>query len=91
MHSLLTWRTFLCALAGSLLFVPLVAEGQSAARVYQIGILTLGPTGPRPNVWWQPFIAELRELNYVEGRNLTIMYSGAAPSPTVSRVSRPTL
>ena len=80
-HSMFGRGALLCALAGSLLVAPLAAEGQSAGRVYQVGILTLGPAGPRPSIWWQPFIAELRELNYVEGRNLVIMYSGADAKP----------
>ena len=33
-------------------------------------ILSLGVAGQRPTIWWQPLIEELRELNYVEGRNL---------------------
>jgi putative tryptophan/tyrosine transport system substrate-binding protein len=67
--------------AVGLIFAPLAAEAQSAGRIYQIGILTLGPAGPRPSIWWQPFIAELGELNYVEGRNLVITYAGADTKP----------
>ena len=47
----------------------------------QIGILTLGVTGPRATHWWQPFIDELRELHYVEGNNLLITYLGADAQP----------
>jgi putative tryptophan/tyrosine transport system substrate-binding protein len=81
MHSLLACCTVLCALVGDLLLGALAAEGPSAGRAYQVGILTLGPAGPGPSGWWQPFIAELRQLNYVEGRNLTIMYAGAEAKP----------
>jgi putative ABC transport system substrate-binding protein len=63
------------------LVAPLTAEAQPTRRVYQVGILTLGPAGPQPSIWWQPFIAELRELHYVEGRNLVITYSGADAKP----------
>src|SRR5437867_9185534 len=81
MHSMLACGTLLCALAGSLLFTPLAAEAQPAKRVYQVGILTLGPAASRPSVWWQAFLDELRELNYVEGHNLVITYGGADAKP----------
>ena len=61
----------------SLLAAPLVADAQQARRVYRIGILTLGPAGPRPTPWWGPFLEELRKLNYDEGRNLVVIYAGA--------------
>jgi putative ABC transport system substrate-binding protein len=64
-----------------LLIAPLAAEAQSAGRVYQVGILSLGAASPRPTSVWQPLIEELRELNYVEGRNLVITYSGAEAKP----------
>jgi ABC-type uncharacterized transport system substrate-binding protein len=64
-----------------MLVAPLAAEAQPAGRVYQVGILTLGPAGPRPSPWWQPFIAELHALHYVEGRNLIITYAGADATP----------
>ena len=78
---MLNRRLFITGVSASLFAAPLAAEGQSAGRVFQVGILTLGPAGPRPSIWWQPFIAELRELNYIEGRNLVIMYSGADAKP----------
>ena len=74
-------RAFIEAMAGGLLAAPLAAEAQSTERVYQVGILTLGSAGPRPSTWWQPFILELRNLNYVEGRNLVLRYSGADARP----------
>ncbi len=67
----------LFALAGSLLAAPLATDAQPAGSAYHVGILSLGAAGQRPGIWWQPFIEELRELNYVEGRNLVITYSGA--------------
>jgi hypothetical protein len=66
-------RFLLTSLAGAIA-VPLAAEAQPTERRYQIGILTLGPAEARPAAWWQPFLAELRELNYVEGRNLVLTY-----------------
>jgi len=67
----------LLALAGSLLTAPLATDAQPAASAYHVGILSLGASVQGPGLWWRPFIEELRELNYVEGRNLVITYSGA--------------
>ena len=74
-------REFVSALTFSLFAAPPAAKAQSAERVYQVGILTLGPAGQRPGTWWQPLIAELRELNYVEGHNLVLTSSGADARP----------
>jgi len=65
----------------SLLVVPRGARAQQARRVYRVGILTLGPAGPRPSAWWGPFSEELRKLNYDEGRNLVLIYAGADARP----------
>jgi hypothetical protein len=52
---------------------PLAAEGQTAGKVYRLGMLNLGaavPPGtydPRRDV-----VEVLRELGYVEGRNLEV-------------------
>ena len=70
-------RAFLAGAGAVLLAAPLAAEGQPAGSAYHVGILSLGVSGQRPGIWWQPFIEELRQLNYVEGRNLVITYSGA--------------
>src|SRR5947199_9776092 len=74
-------REFVSALTFSLFAAPPAAKAQSAERVYQVGILTLGPGGQRPGTWWQPLIAELRELNYVEGHSLVVRSSGADARP----------
>jgi len=72
-------RAFLGTLG--LLAAPHAAEAQPAGKVHRIGILTLGPAGSHPSVWWQPFIDGLRELNYVEGHTLAIAYAGADANP----------
>ena len=63
-------RTFLGVLANGLLAAPLAAEAQQAAKVPRIGYLGL-------NLATSPHVAEafrqgLRDLGYVEGRNLVI-------------------
>ena len=69
-------RTFLSAVTGSLLAAPLAAEAQPAGRVYTVGTLSLGfPDWAQD--WWQPFLEAMRELGYVEGRNLVMKRASA--------------
>jgi putative tryptophan/tyrosine transport system substrate-binding protein len=58
-------------LALSLLATPFAARAQETGRVYQVGLLTLG-TDPMRSGFWQRFLEAMRELNYVEGRNLIV-------------------
>ncbi len=58
-------RTFISSVTLALLAAPLAAEGQPAGRVYRIGILESSPL-------WEPFHQRLRELGYIEGRNLVV-------------------
>jgi putative ABC transport system substrate-binding protein len=64
-------RTFLAGTGSVLLAAPLVAEAQPAGRVYRIGFLSYRGCGVSldPN---GAFRQGLRELGYVEGRNLAI-------------------
>jgi putative ABC transport system substrate-binding protein len=67
-------RTFVVVL-GAVLASPLAAEAQQAGKVWRIGWLTEGPdVGPGRRVGADAFIAGLREVGYVEGRNLVIEY-----------------
>ena len=68
-------RTFLAGTGAVLLAAPLAAEAQQAAKVPRIGYLT----GNRATV---PLLREafrqgLRDLGYVEGRNVVIEYRDA--------------
>ena len=66
-------RTFIGTLTGGLLVPPLAAEGQPAGRVYRLGLLF--PIAPPPSETKSSAIlvpAALRELGYVEGRNLVV-------------------
>jgi len=58
-------RTFISGFTFGLLAAPLAAEAQPAGRVYRIGILESSPL-------WGPFHQRLRELGYIEGRNLVV-------------------
>ena len=69
-------RTFVFALTGGLLTVPLAVEAQPAAtRVPRIGFLALNPTA-NPHLQ-EAFLQGLRDLGYVEGRNVAIEYRDA--------------
>ena len=61
--------------------LPRAAGAQPAGRVFTVGTLSLAALDPaRPDAW-QPFVAALREFNYVEGRNLVLKraYGGGKP------------
>jgi putative tryptophan/tyrosine transport system substrate-binding protein len=68
-------RTFLCGLTLGTLAAPVAVEAQQAAKVYRIGFLSLrhGP-GPFEEVFRQA----LRELGWIEGRNVAFEYRWAA-------------
>ncbi len=68
-------RTFLWSLAGGLLATPLAAEAQQAAKVARIGYLA-GNLTASPHLP-EAFRQGLRDLGYVEGRNLVIEYRDA--------------
>jgi ABC-type uncharacterized transport system substrate-binding protein len=57
-------RAFITGL-GAALAAPLAAEAQQAGKVHRIGILEY-------SALWEPFRQRLRELGYVEGRNLVV-------------------
>jgi putative ABC transport system substrate-binding protein len=68
---------FITALA--ILAVPLAAHAQQASKVYRIGFL-----GDSPAAFSEPteaFRQGLRDLGYVEGRNITIEYRWAEGKP----------
>jgi putative tryptophan/tyrosine transport system substrate-binding protein len=52
--------------------VPLAAEAQQAAKVYHVGFLSVGGSPTTWRVGYRPFVQAMRDLNYVEGRNLVI-------------------
>jgi putative tryptophan/tyrosine transport system substrate-binding protein len=64
--------TLLLAFGG--LVVPVTAEAQEAAKVARIGVLS---SGSPPDPFVEAFKQGLRELGYVEGRNIRIEYRWA--------------
>ena len=67
-------RTFLAGTGAGLLAAPLAAEAQEAGKVARIGVLNSG-SPPAPFV--ESFKQGLRELGYVDGRNVSIEYRWA--------------
>ncbi len=66
-------RTFLVMIAGGLLTAPLAAEAQQPGKVYRIGWLaSTPPTTPEALRVWEAFTQGLRDLGYVEGKNILI-------------------
>ena len=73
-------RTFLAGMGVVLLAAPFAPEAQQAGRVYTIGILSLGFPDSGP-VWWEVFLGAMRDLNYVQGRNLLVRFAFASDQP----------
>jgi putative ABC transport system substrate-binding protein len=72
-------RTFLGCLAGSLLAAPLAAEAQEAPKVARIGWLAVN-LAANPQLR-EAFLQGLRDLGYVEGRNIVIEDRSAEGKP----------
>ena len=61
----------IAGLALGMLAAPLGAEAQQAGKVYRIGLLGRSPPATGGHLW-EAFLQGLRDLGYVEGRNLVI-------------------
>src|SRR6266446_7898123 len=72
-------RTFMAMLTGGIVVAPLAAEAQQAAKVARIGYLALN-LAAAPHLT-EAFRQGLRDLGYVEGRNLVIEYRSAEGKP----------
>jgi ABC-type uncharacterized transport system substrate-binding protein len=64
-------REFVALLGGAAAAWPFAAESQQAGGVYRIGFLR---NGPPPKTFIAGFRQGLRELGYIEGRNIAIEY-----------------
>jgi len=66
-------RKFIWAFAMGVLAVPKVAPAQLQANAFRIGMLGgSSPTSPEAAHIWGGFLQGMRELGYVEGRNIVI-------------------
>jgi putative ABC transport system substrate-binding protein len=70
-------RFLLTSLAGALT-APLGAGAQEPANVHQVGIVSSAANPGRLTVTWQAFPEAMREMGYVEGRNLVVRQAFAA-------------
>jgi putative ABC transport system substrate-binding protein len=73
-------RTFMAMLTGGLVAGPLATEAQQAGKVVRIGFLTMVNLAAAPHAP-EAFRQGLRDLGYVEGRNLVIEYRDAEGKP----------
>jgi putative tryptophan/tyrosine transport system substrate-binding protein len=64
-------RTFIGACGGSLLIARSEAEAQSAAKTYRVGFLSYA-TPAQSALLLREFTEGLRELGYIDGRNIVI-------------------
>ena len=69
-------RAFLASLTGGLLAAPLATEVQQAGKVPRVGYLFYGSPGHSREI--DAFRQGLRELGYIEGRNIAIEYRFAS-------------
>ena len=74
-------RAFITIVGESILAAPLVSEAQQAGKVYVVGVLSVGFRDPGQPDWWKPFIDAMRELSYIEGRNLILKRAAANGRP----------
>ncbi len=65
-------RAFLAGAGAVLLAAPLAAEAQQAGKVYRVGILGEKASDPSEARLWQAFRLGLRELGWIEGKNILI-------------------
>ena len=75
-----TRRAFLAILTGGLVARPLAVEAQPAAKPVRIGYLGFNVAGGDPR-YRKAFLQGLRDLAYIEGRNLQIEYRDAKSKP----------
>src|ERR1700675_3902110 len=69
--SVMNPRTFVGAVAGSLLTLPLATEAQQAEKVSRVGVIGARPP---PDAYLSAFRQGMLEKGYIEGRNIVIEY-----------------
>ena len=76
-HPVINRRAFISGLTLAAVGTPRAVGAQQAAKVYRVGLVSMGGD-PR---WWQPVLDALRELGYIEGRNLAVKRAFARGRP----------
>jgi putative ABC transport system substrate-binding protein len=72
-------RRFIASMVGAIVSAPLAAQAQQAGKVYRVGFLWDSPA-VFPEAF-EAFRQGLRDLGYVEGRNIAIEYRWAEGKP----------
>ena len=67
-------REFITLLAGAAATWPLASRAQGVGKIPRIGYLSPGSASRGPLAYHDEFQRGLRELGYVEGRNIVIEY-----------------
>ena len=67
-------REFISLLGGAAAAWPLAARAQQVGKIPRIGVID-------PTAIWDPFRQGLRDLGYIEGRNIAIEYRSAEGRP----------
>ena len=70
MASYIRRRKFLATLGGAAAAWPLAARAQQPAKRPIIGLVSIGAS-PIDPANFRPFLAQMRELGYVDGQNVT--------------------
>jgi putative ABC transport system substrate-binding protein len=71
-------RDFICVLSGAVA-LPLTAGAQQREKSYRVAYLALLPG--EDTTLAKPFLAQLQELGYKEGKNVTLVYRSADGRP----------
>jgi putative ABC transport system substrate-binding protein len=69
------------AVALSLFTAPLAAEAQQGGKVWRIGVVGSAPESPEQQHMWDAWRQGLRDLGYLEGRNIAIEWRSARGRP----------
>src|SRR5215467_11416369 len=69
-------RNFITLLGGAAPAWPFVAQAQQGQKLVTVGLLGSG-TAAAQSTWTAAFVQRMRELGWIEGRNLTIEYRWA--------------
>jgi putative ABC transport system substrate-binding protein len=64
-------RRVLGSLVLALLLAPVAAGAQQSSTGYRVGLLDYGSADPARLGWWNVFRERMRELGYVEGRDIS--------------------
>src|SRR5262249_7949612 len=67
-------REFIALLGGTTAAWPLAAHAQQPAKLWRIGVLSPGMPAQSPSPPLQAFRQGLRDVGYVEGQNLAILW-----------------